>query len=83
MQPGWVNSKNCVQKTLHCFSCMTGGFPSGSPLDGFCFIFFTSIFHDQGQVLSPHHNSRTEFAYIPIVNFYQSIHVGVHIQTTR
>jgi hypothetical protein len=43
MQPGWVNSKNCVQKTSHCVSCMIGGFPSGSPPDGFCFIFFTSI----------------------------------------
>jgi hypothetical protein len=43
MQPGWVDSKNCNQKTLHCVSCMIGGFPSGSPQDGFCFMFFTSI----------------------------------------
>ncbi len=39
MQPGWVTSKNCVQKTLLCVSSMIGGFPSGSPPDGFCFTF--------------------------------------------
>jgi hypothetical protein len=43
MQPGWVDSKNCIQKTWHYVSCMIGGFPSGSPQDGFCFMFFTSI----------------------------------------